>query len=267
MGQCLQVVHSFKQNIAGGGFEGLAPGSGDSLQVPNFEPGSRGFLLEAWGDDDTSKCEFDIRSPDFHDNTRGIRFAYTVQPDAGRPRILLPAYTRQPLYKSDTLIVEASGTAADNVSFDFLAYYENLSGAEQRLLSWVEVEARGVDMVGIEILPTAGAAGDYGNSVALDSSDDRLKANTDYAILGATFDASVDVLTFTAPETSGRAIGLPGLEDTQDTAGWFVDLSNRYGLPLIPVINANNAGNVQFKVADAKGATAPVVDVLMVELV
>jgi hypothetical protein len=76
----------------------------------------------------------------------------------------------------------------------------------------------------------------------------------------------VDVLTFTAPETSGRSIGMPGLEDAQQTAGWFVDLSNRYSLPLIPVVNANNAGNVQFKVADAKGATAPIVDVLMVEL-
>jgi hypothetical protein len=112
MGQCLQVVHSFKNNLAGGGFEALAAGSGDSLQVPNFVQGSRGWLLEAWGDNSVSKCEFDIRSPDFHDNTRGIRFAYHIQPDAGRPRVLLPSYARQPLYRSDNVIVEASGTAA-----------------------------------------------------------------------------------------------------------------------------------------------------------
>jgi hypothetical protein len=266
MGQCLQVVHTFKNNLAGGGFEALAAGSGDSLQVPNFVQGSRGFLLEVWGDDSVGPAEFDIRSPDFHDNTRGIRLAYKAQPDPARPRLLLPSFVRQPLYRSDVLVAEVSGIAADKVSLDFLAYYENLDGADQRLLSWVEVDARGVDMVGIRISPTAGAAGDYGATVALNSTDNRLKANTDYAILGASLDRCVDVLAFTAPETSGRAIGMPGLENSDLTAGWFVELSNRYGLPLIPVVNANNAGNVQFKVANAAAATAPAVDLVMVEL-
>jgi hypothetical protein len=266
MGQCLQVIHTFKNNLAGGGFEALAAGSGDSLQVPNFVQGSQGHLLEMWGDDSVGPAEFDVRSPDFHDNTRGIRVAYKAQPDPGRPRMLMPSYIKQPLYRSDVLVAEVSGVAADKVSLDFLSYYENLEGADQRLLSWVEVDARGVDMVGIRISPTAGAAGDYGASVALNSADARLKANTDYAILGASFDRCVDVLAFTAPETSGRLLGLPGLEDAATSAGWFVELSNRYGLPLIPVVNSNNAGNVQFKVADAKGATAPAVDLVMVEL-
>lgn len=266
MGVCLQAVHALGQGIAGTPAEPLTPGTGDSFQVPSFVEGTRGWLLEAWADDDTSPADFSIHSPDFHDNIFGIRFSYGIVPAAGIPQIVLPNYARQPLYKSDNLIVAVDGVAADNVSFDFLAYYENLEGAQQRLMSWAEVEARAVDMVGVNVLPIAGAAGDYGAAVALNATDNRLKANTDYAILGCSSTLTVDILAFIAPETSGRRIGMPVTIDAEDNAGYFVDLSQKYGLPLIPVINANNAGNVQFQVADAKGATAPSIDVLFMEL-
>ena len=58
MGKCLQVVHTFKQNITGGGsFESLAAGTGDSLAVPNFAQGSRSDLLEVWAGNSANACE------------------------------------------------------------------------------------------------------------------------------------------------------------------------------------------------------------------
>lgn len=263
----MQVVRALKQNITGGAFEALTAGTNDSLQVPAFAAGSGARLLEAWGANSAHACDFDIRSPDFHDNTRGIRFAYQAQPSAGKPQRFLPGAIYQPLYISDTLTVEVNGTAADNVGLNMLMYFDNLPGAgDQRLASWAEVSARLKDMVGIFVNPTAGAAGDWGATRALNADDDRLIANTDYAILGATSQLRCGALALVGPETSGRKITMPLLPDSNETAGFFQDISAKYALPLIPVINSNNKGNITLQAADPNGATVPHVTLLMMEL-
>lgn len=265
-GAALVGTHAFKQAITGGAFEALAAGGGDSLAVPNFTVGTRAWLLEMWGASSGAVADFDLRSPSFHDNTRGIRVAADIKPAAGDPNMLLPYRVRQPLYASDALIAEVLGTATNNLGLDFLSYFEDLPGAEQRLATWAEVDSRAVDMVGIFVGPTAGAAGDWGAVRALNADDDRLIANTDYAILGATGQLRALSLAITAPETSGRKITMPIHPMEQISAGWFVDLSEKYQLPLIPVINSNNKGNVQLQVADPNGATAPHVTLILMEL-
>jgi hypothetical protein len=271
MGKCLQAVHTFKQNITGGGsFESLAAGTGDSLAIPNFSPGSAASLLQVWGGNSANACEFDIRSPDFHDNTRGIRMAYMFNPTLsgadGDPQLLLPPRLVQPLYASDVLTVEVNGTATNNVALDYLAYFENLPGADQRLLGWDEVRARTVDNLGIRVSVVAGAAGDYGANRTLNQDDDRLKANTDYAILGATSQLPCGLLAFTAPETSGRRIGFPLHWSETISGDWFVWLSQQFNLDCIPVVNSNNKGNVIFQAADAAAAVACAATIIMAEL-
>jgi hypothetical protein len=266
MGVALVGTRAFKQNITGGAFEALAAGTGDSLAVPNFDKGTRAWLLEAWGATGAAAADFDIRSPSLHDNIRGIRFAYEPKPAAGNPQQFLPGRIRQPLYATDVLIAEVNGTATNNVGLNLLSYFESLPGADQRLTSWGEIDSRVVNMVGIFVGPTAGAAGDYGANRLLNQDDARLNANTDYAILGATSQIAAETLSFIAPETSGRRITMPLAVDEQDSGQWFVHLAEKYNLPLIPIINSNNAGNVVLQVADASGATVPHVTVLMAEL-
>jgi hypothetical protein len=271
MGRCLQVVHTFKQNITGGGsFEALAAGTGDSLNVPNFAQGSQAWLLEAWGGTSANAGEFDIRSPDFHDNTRGLRMAHMFNPTLsgadGNPQFELPPRLRQPLYPSDTLTVEVNGTATNNVALDLLMYFDNLPGADQNIFTWDEIESRIVDMVGIRVSATAGAAGDYGSNRTLNQDDDRLKANTDYAILGATSQLPCGLLAFTAPETSGRKIGLPLHWNELISGDFFVMISEKYRIPAIPVVNANNRGNVIFQAADAATNVATAATIMMAEL-
>lgn len=266
MPPALQVTRAFKQNITGGAFEALAAASGDSLQILAYNQGTRAWILEAWGAASGAAADFDLRSPDLHDNTRGIRVAYQAQPAAGKVQRFLPGVIRQQLYPTDTLVAEVNGTATNNTGFNFLAYYEDLPGADATLMSWAEVDAAAVDMVGIFVNPTAGAAGDYGVARALNADDDRLIANKNYALLGAMSQLAAETLAITAPETSGRKIGLPLMTTEQDPGQWFVDLSNRYQLPLIPVFNANNKGNIQLQVADSAGATVPHVTLLFMEL-
>lgn len=266
MGQALVGTHTFKQNLTGGAFEALAAGAGDALAVPNFTPGTRAWLLEAWGANSAHVYDVDLRSPSFHDNTRGIRLAGNVKPAVGDAEILTPRKIRQPLYASDVMIAEVNATAADNQAFDFLAYFEDLPGADQRLASWAEIDARAVDMVGIFVNPTAGAAGDWGVARAINADDDRLIANTDYALLGAVAQTRCAGLAIVAPETSGRKITMPLLPDSNETAGFFADISDKYGLPLIPIINSNNKGNITLQAADPNGATVPHVTLLLMEL-
>ena len=266
MGVALIGTHAFKQNLTGGAFEALAAGSGDSLVIPSFVDGSHASILEAWGANSAHVCDFGVRSPSFHDNTRGIRMAYDVKPAAGDPEFLLPWTVKQPLYKTDTLTAEVNGTAADNAALELLAYYENLDGASQRLTSWADAQNRGVNMVGIFVNPTAGAAGDWGTARAINADDDRLIAGKDYALLGITVQTRCASIAITGPSTSNRKITMPGHPDAAKMADWFVQLSNKYGLPLIPIINANDKGNITVQAADPNGATVPHVVLNLMQL-
>lgn len=266
MGVALVGTRAFKQNIVGGAFEALAAATSDSLQVPAFTQGTRAYILEAWGATSAAAADFDVRSPSLHDNVRGLRFAYQPKPAAGNVQHFLPGVLRQPLQMTDQLIAEVNGTATNNTGLNFLSYFEDLPGAEQRLDSWANIEPRVQNMVGIFVNPTAGAAGDYGANRTLNQDDDRLIANTDYAILGATSQIAAEALSIVGPETSGRRITQPLTVDEEEGGQWFVNLSRKYGLPLIPIVNSNNRGQIILQVADAAGATVPHVTLLMAEL-
>jgi hypothetical protein len=271
MGKCLLNVLALKQNITGGGsFESLTAGTGDSLAVPNFQSGSGAWLLEAWGGNSANAGEFGIRSPDFHDNTRGLRMAAMFNPTLsgadGDPNLLLPYRVRQPIYASDVLTAEVNATATNNVDLGMLFYFENLPGADQRLEMWPSIQARVVNVLGIRCSVTAGATGDWGTARAINADDDRLIANTDYAILGVTSQLPCHSLSIIAPETSGRRVGLPLLWNPWMSGGFFADISERYQIPAIPVVNSNNKGNILLQAADPGGAIATASTVIMAEL-
>lgn len=267
----LVVTHTFKQNITGGGaFEALVAGTSDSLAIANYRDGSRAYILEAWGGLSANPGEFSIRSPRMHDSTRGLRMAAMFNPTLsgadGDPQLLLPYPVKTPVYSSDTLIAEVNGTATNNVELDYLVYYEDLPGLDQSLATWSDIQNRMVNLVGIRVSAVAGAAGDYGANRLLNQDDDRLKADTYYAIIGATSQLPCSLLTIQGPDLSNFRVGLPLHWDEQRSGGWFADLSVKYGIPAIPVINANNRGNTIIQAADAGGAIATAATLILAEL-
>ena len=270
MGRQLLTVHAFKQNITGGAFESLSAGSGDSLQVQDFAPGSRAEILEVWGANSANACDFDIRSPNFHDNTRGLRMAYDFAPTVAgtqdRTQLLMPPYVRQRLYRTDTLTVEVNGTATNNVQCDQLHYFENASGGDQNLATWAEIQNRIVNTLGIKCAVTAGASGDYGTARAINADDDRFIADTQYAILGIQAQLAATLVTIKGPDTSNRRIGTPTSHQEAVSNGWFVQLSQMYNLPTIPIFNSNNKGNTLLEAAGVAGAVATAAVVILAEL-
>lgn len=271
MGELIDSILAFKDSLTGGAFEALAAADGDSLSLRWFGDGTQVELLEAWGANNASKCDFSIRSPLLHDNTRGIRFAHMFNPTQsgadGNPNLYLSPYTKQPYHPTDTLIVEANGTASDDVTFAQLLRYHGPGVPNARLLTVDEVEARTKNIVGIRVSPPpAASTSTYGTAEALNADDDRLKANTDYAWLGLTTDLPFTCLALNGPDTANFRVACPGYRDESRTATWFMDISRVFGVPFVPVIASNNKAVTFTRAADVGGGTAPLVSLLFAEL-
>lgn len=272
MGIYLDSILTFKDNITGaGGRDALAAASGDSLAVRWFEQGTRVHLLDWWGGNNASKMDVFLRSPLMHDNVSGLRVAHMFNPTQsgadGNPNLYLGPNWRQELHPTDTLISECLGTAADDVTVCHSLLYETPTMAGGRFIHATEVDQRTVNLVGIRVSPAPpGATSTWGTAEAINSDDDRLKANTDYAWLGITTDLPFTALKLTGPDTANLGVPIPGYRDENTTACWFWDMSRRFNLPLVPVINSNNKGVTNTACADVGGGTAPLICLILAEL-
>jgi hypothetical protein len=261
MGVIIDDITNFKNSLTGGAFEALSPATGESNSLRWLGGATQAQLISAWGADSATKCQFSIRSPLLHDNVRGMRFGHMFNPtlsaNSGKPQLYLAPHWTQPYEPTDTLIVEANGTAADRCVFTQSVKYTSPDIQGARLITPQEVDSRVKNLVGILVAPTGAATGDFGTAVALNSSDDRLKANTDYALLGATSDLMFTTMAIFGPDSANFSISMPGSWQEDIQAGWFYELSIALNQPLVPVFNANNKGVTFIKIADVGGAITP----------
>jgi len=265
--QGLQVVNFFSTGLGGTAFEALTPGTGDSATFFNVPIGSPAFLAEIWGVDDSNSCELSLTATRFHDQVFGIR---TQLPDgsalapAGRASLVSPGGFDQPVYPSDVLTVQAAGQNGDNVNVTFIMYYQDIPGIAAALAGWDAVKAAMKNLVGIHVSLTPGS-GDWGASVALNAADNRLHANTFYAVLGFTSDIPCAAIGLSGIDTGNLRVGGPVLADPEHDAYLFADLAKAYQASLIPVINSNNAGSTNLQAADPSGSAVEL-DVILAEL-
>lgn len=213
--------------------------TGDTQAVPQTAPGSNGWLLDLWADLDTVGF-VRFRSPNFHDNVNGIQAAVK----AVTPQPLLPTVVKQVLVPNDTLTVEIADNGAGAPSgVSWLAYYENLPGADANLFRWEEIvnSIQSYMTCKVAINASAVSHGDYKGSVGLGALQNQFKSNRNYALLGYTSDTVWQTIGLTGPDTSNRRLGGPCPATLPElTRDWFVRLSGDNGLPCIPVINAAN---------------------------
>ena len=269
MPQGLQVVNYFKQSLTGGAFEPLAPATGDSSTFFNVPIGSAAFLGEIWGVDDDSTAELSFTASRFHDQVFGIRVALPAGSSlapAGRMSDVSPTGLDQPIFPSDVLTVQANGTAADNVNATCILYYPDIPGISANLVPYSQVMGSMKNLVWINVPLTSGS-GNYGTSVALNASDNRLHANTNYAVCGFTSDVPLCSLYIQGVDTGNLRVGGPVLATPEHDAYLFVDLDRKLNVPggLIPVINSNNAGSTILGGAALVGGSANI-DVMLAEL-
>lgn len=263
-----------KANTTGGTFaDSLTANAGDSLSVANFDSGGA-RVLEAWAIDDTSAAEFSFvwtRPEASHDQSRGIRQSIpAVQgPGAGKTQAfnLLTGVATIKLFKSDTVTINVSSTAADNVMAAWVTEYDDLPGASAVFTNPDQVVALRKSTVGIRVSAVGSATrGAYGATRAFNADDARLHANTWYALLGANSQLVVNTVALVGPDWGGQVIGLPLGYLQQGSSSWFLDQSIKWGKPLIPCFNSNNVGNILVKVADTASSPSAQIDFLLYEL-
>jgi len=267
MPQGLQVVNFFKQNITGGAFEALAPGTGDSATFFNVSQGSVAYLAEIWGCDGASACELSLTASRFHDQVFGIRGEIpsgAATSPVKRSFCMSPIGIDQPIFPSDVLTVNVNGTAADNVNATIVVYYADIPGIAARLATYDFVRGHAGNLVGINVSITPGA-GNWGTSVALNASDNRLHANKDYAVLGFTSNLALSAISISGIDTGNLRTGFPLVGEPDHDAYGFLEFAQAYNAALIPIVNSNNAGSLNLQAAHVS-ATATKVDVLLAEL-
>lgn len=267
MPQGLQTLTFAKLNITGSAFEAVSPITGDSATFYNVPQNTKMQVAEIWGTASGHAAEFSFTATRWHDQTYGIRGEVTsgaTTAPINRPVCLSPIGTDQPIYPSDVLSVQVNGTANDEVVATLLVYYPDLPGISARLATYEWVKQHTKNLVGINCTLTSGTAVP-GTAVALNASDNRLHANTDYALLGWSSTLTCASLTVQGIDTGNLKIGGPVLGDPGHDANIFVDYARAYNAPLIPIINSNNAGATLLQGTHVVGQSTPL-DVLFAEL-
>jgi hypothetical protein len=272
MGLALETIVGYNGNLTGSTtFDALTVGTGQSFTIRSFADGSRAFIEDVFAADDDSAFQLSIKSPRMHDNVKGLLFAGTnlsvAVEQAFLPQWLMPGHSIQPVYSTDVLSVTANGTAADVVCAAFNVRYESLGGVAARLYDWPTIQPLIVNKVGILTAPVpGGTAGNWGAGYTLNSGDNRLHADTDYAVLGYTCSRTVVAVAINGIDTGNLNVGGPGGPDSSVTGAFFTDAAIRYGMPHIPVINSNNAGGITVQIADILTSGTPNVTIELAQL-
>lgn len=203
-----------------------------------------------------------VTSPKIVPTTNGVDY----YAPAGMTGEILQGPPFQQLTPQDILSVSLTGGASESDMAALQSYYTDLPGVEMQLKSPGDVLGSTQYVFGWPVAAAAsGTIGTYNNTL-ITATVDQSTANTWYAILGYTVDALVTAVGITAVDTSNTFIGGPGLLDVFKTARYFVDLSNRSGMPCIPLFNAANKSNTNVTVYDVAASTAVNVTLILAQL-
>jgi hypothetical protein len=266
MGKVLTGISGHVANV-GATLTALTVNAGDSLTVKSFFPPSKCHVVTLWGNQQAQSNLLQIKAPSFHDNVNGSIFAQ----QANTRQIVSPLSLSQTVESQETIAYLANGTAvAGDVQTAHLAlFYENLQGAEQKLITYDEMVSRKKYLTTVQVNITLGVVtGEYTGNATINSLYDQFKANTDYAILGYTTTEavanSVSAVRISGADFSGYPILAPvNSLNPQMTENFFVDLSKAYGVGLIPVFNsANKASTIIDMCSNENGTTATITFIL-----
>ena len=241
MGAAMEHVSGTNGNNAT--LTNLAMNTGDTLTIRAItDPTKNIWLLSSWAMVEAVGFA-EIHSPRMHDNVHGIRFR--IPANNALPQWAL--YTPTKMYTLDTLTVQLAGTSGvGSISpMALLFYYEDLPGIAARLTTIDDVHKRGLNLMAQEVTVTGADTGNYSTAVALNANFDFTKANTDYALLGFTVDINGGSICLRGADTGNLRVAAPGLNTMPQVTGeWFHRLTDRTGLPCIPILNSNNKGGI-----------------------
>jgi len=236
----------------------------DSKTIRNAPQEHRPMLLNAWAKNHADGT-LRIRSPAMHDNVRGI----TLQVRGNQPKMLLPQYPLQPLIPQDTLEIELSGssTGGEIELCALLIYYPDLPGIAARFITPDELVRRTKHILTIDNNLSLDTSGSYSGEEALNAESDLLKANTDYAIIGYQVYPAALAVYWKGSDLGNLRLGAPAQANMPlVNRSFFVTLSQKTGLPAIPVINSANVDGVMVGAVQDESGTDIQLTTILAEL-
>lgn len=239
---------------------GTVTNSGDSLSVRSF--GSGYARLEAVFTQGSGAQQARIISPRLHDNVTGLTLDTAETPS----EFNFPRDIGQPLYSSDTLAVSASAAASSDTLVALLNYYSSIDGIDASLLTWDQVKSRFINYKTIPVAVTASATPGTWVDTVITTTENQLKADYSYALLGFEQAAALAVVGLKGPATGNLRICAPGSTETLDITSYFVEMGQRLGVPHIPVFKANDRNNTFVSVASNAASTATTVTMICAQL-
>lgn len=265
MGRAIEVVAGFATN-PGATLTTLTASTNTSFTVRGTDTTKNAWLASGWAFNATAG-EFLLKSPRLHDNVQGIRNRVTAA--ATLPLFNSPfnPMAKQRLFAQDNITAQISGGGAELDCGAMLVYYEDLAGVAGRFIDYPTLIKSGINLVTAEVTITGVATGNFGGAVAINSTFDTLKANTDYAILGGMTDTRGCAVGITGVDLGNLRLGFPAEPSIRDvTNNWFVGLAQNLGLPAIPVINSANKSAITIDVETNGAGGTFIVNLTLLEM-
>lgn len=247
---------------AGGAFTAITMATGDSNTVQSHADSAPAYieeLIRGGAEDGYAR----VRSAKFPEPVKGFHVHTAENPlkQSGLSRL------NQLAYSQDALTLELTGGGAGvNDVLGLSIYYTALAGVSARLAMPSDLAGLMLGSLTVEVAASAGATPAAWKDTVWTTTDNLLKGDTDYAVLGYMCDTTVSLVALKGQDTGTGRIGGPGSTDTLATAERFVRLSEITGRPHIPVINSSNNANTFVSVLDIGANTAVNVTFVLAQL-
>jgi len=234
--------------------------TGDSLVVRNFPAANPAYLM-ALIMQDAEAYSVRVRSPLLHDNVMGIHFSGAETPSEW----MLGAPGVQPLKPQDTLILEMAGVGTAVSQEAVSLYYTNLPGSAARLHNYGDFRGMIKSIFTVDVLAVSTGSPNAWTDTALNAVENLLHANTDYAVLGMWSSVATGIIAIKGIDTGNLRVGKGGGTAIFESSEYFIRISERSGLPCIPVINSANASGTYVSAISVASVAADNVTLLLAE--
>lgn len=235
--------------------------SGDSFTIRNM-PDSAFARLDGLVRQGATEGFVEIKSPRMHDAVRGLHYISVETPTV----FLLPRQTGQPVYAADTLTVTLSGGTAETDAGAWFAYYSDLKGEDAQIFDWQQLRPMVRNLTAIEVDVSAQGTSAGWSDTSLTTTQNLLKANKYYALLGYIVDQACIAVGIKGPETGNLRLCGPGPTSSFPTHDYFIRMNDLHQQPYIPVINSNNRANIFCSTALVSTSATPKVELILAEL-
>jgi len=209
---------------------------GDSLAVRNFGDNASASLENVFVQGAAAPRRVRLLSPRLHDNVTGISFQSAENPT----EFLIARDISQQLYAADQLVAQLDAAGSSDTVAGVSIYYTDLPGVAANLKTWDQIANRIIDIKPVEVDVTTNATIGAWQDTVITTTENQLKANYDYALLGMETSAALLCQGIKGPATGNLRICMPAASPTLRLTDYFIFQSQASGKPWIPVFAAND---------------------------